>query len=181
MGERVRRTGRELLLGLGGAQRGIVEDDRRPDAGDVGGRARGAAVHSGHLGGRQRGRDGRHAGGRAGRGERLGDVDDAPAAERDEEGGRRELVEQRAGELVHAAGTDVQHALGLLDDAWGERPGALGCQQRVRLVEEGGRVGEGAAAEADQTLAILPREPASHCADSRSQRVRQVPGLPSDG
>ena len=120
---------------LGRAQGRVVDDDRGPHAGQRGIGAGGTAVAPGHLRGAQRRRDRRDAWtlatGRTRRGERLGRVDDAAAAERDDQRTRVDGVEQLAREYVHASPCDLVHGAGAFGDGRGHRRRARRRQQRV--------------------------------------------------
>ena len=121
-----------------------------------------------HLGGAQGRRDGGGAGAAGGR-QRLGDVDHAPAPERDEQIARDRLA-QVAGDLVHPPGGDVVHGGGAGDDGGRRRRGARRREQHVTVAEQVGRLGQRAAPEAHDALAVAPREVAGH---GRQHRKRQ--------
>jgi hypothetical protein len=116
-----------------------------------------------HLRRRERRRDRRGARAGAGGRQRLGGVDDPPAAERDDEVGV-DLVQERSRELVDETRADEVDAARGRDDARRRAPGALGGDERVALAEQPGRIGERAAAEPDRPRAVLPRE-VDHPAD----------------
>ena len=118
--ERVERAGRELVCGLGGRQRRVVDHDRRAHAGRVRRGAAGLTVNPGHLGGRERRRD-RRGRARGARGDqRLAHVDHPAAAEGDDQlAGDR--AQQVAGDLVDEAGRHLVHRRRGRDDggrAW---------------------------------------------------------------
>ena len=105
---------------------------------------------------RDRGRV-RAAGGR----ERLGDVDHAPAPQCHEQVAL-DGVQQIARHLVDAPGRRVVHGSGSGDD---RRRGLLGPRRRdqhVAVVEQVWRLGQGAAPEAHEPLAVAPGEVAGH-------------------
>ena len=73
---------------------------------------------------------------RARGGERLGRVDDAAAAERDDEVAPSTTLEQVAGDLVDRPGADAVHRGGAVGEPRGLRQRPVGRQQRVALAEQ---------------------------------------------
>ena len=93
--------------------------------------------------------------------QRLGDVDHAPAAERDEQLAADRLA-QVAGDLVDASGRHVVDGRGAGDDGRGRGGGAGRGEQGVAVAEQVRGIGQRAAPEAHDALAVAPGEVAGH-------------------
>jgi hypothetical protein len=158
----------EVVIGLGGAQRGVVDHDARPHARRRGVDATRMPVAARHLGRAQRRRDRRRLRPARG-GQRLGDVDDAPAAERRDQPAVDRL-EQVAGDLVDAAGRHVVDLRGAGRDGGRLVGGSRRGEQHVRVAEQLGGVRDRTTAEADDALAVAPGEVVVHAREDRMGR-----------
>ena len=104
---------------------------------------------------------------RPGGGQGLRGVDDAAAAEAGDQPAV-DHVEEVAGDRVDLPAGDVVHGTRPLDQVRRGGGGALGGQEDVVVAEDVGRLGQRAAPEADEALAVAPREGVRHRLPRRS-------------
>ena len=155
VGQRIERAGRQPRLGLGGREPRVVDDHVGPHPRRRRVHADRVAVPARHLGGGERGGRRRHAPRRVGRRQRLGDVDHAAPAD-GEQGVARHRSAQPGRDLVHATGRHVVDGRGALDERGRALAPPRRGEQHVADPDLLGHVREGAAAEADHALAVLP-------------------------